>query len=110
MVKIEGGLFTLGYDTRRESGANKSGDKSPHSITCDFAFDNEKPAHQVFLQDFLIDRAPVSNLEFLEFVNAGGYRGFRWWHSAGWGRVNQKRLQAPLFWGLPRGGGWDWHF
>jgi ergothioneine biosynthesis protein EgtB len=64
----------------------------------DFAFDNEKPAHTVFLQDFLIDRAPVSNGDYLEFMNAGGYQDFRWWHSAGWERVNQDHWQSPLYW------------
>src|SRR5215216_8199506 len=47
MAEVEGGLFLLGYQ--------KSGE---------FAFDNEKPAHQVFLQDYAIDKAPVSNGEF----------------------------------------------
>src|SRR5207245_5023802 len=63
-----------------------------------FAFDNEKPAHQVYLQDFLIDRAPVSNGDYLECVRAGGYQDFRWWHSAGWEKVSQELWQAPLYW------------
>jgi ergothioneine biosynthesis protein EgtB len=80
MVEVEGGLFELGY-----AGG-------------DFAFDNEKPQHKVFLQDFHLDRAPVSNVDFLEFMNAGGYQDFRWWHSAGWEKVNQEQWQAPLYW------------
>ena len=63
-----------------------------------FAWDNEKPQHKVFLQDFSIDRAPVSNGEYLEFMNAGGYKDFRWWHSAGWEKVNTENWQAPLYW------------
>src|SRR5436190_23058217 len=103
MAKVEGGLFELGYSGNirgisptpgsptgqpgwggavRE-GSRKSGDKSPHSKNDDFAFDNEKPQHKVFLEDFLIDRAPVSNGDYLEFIKAGGYGDFRWWHSAG---------------------------
>ncbi|HKN82002.1 MAG TPA: DinB family protein, partial [Pyrinomonadaceae bacterium] len=50
MAEVDGGLFSLGY------GGS------------DFAFDNEKPAHQVLLQDFAIDKAPVSNGQFLEFI------------------------------------------
>jgi ergothioneine biosynthesis protein EgtB len=88
MAEIEGGLFWLGY------GA-ESGDKSPHSK---FAFDNEKPAHQVFLRDFKIDKAPVSNGEFLEFIRDGGYRNFRWWFSEGWETVNREHWRAPLYW------------
>jgi ergothioneine biosynthesis protein EgtB len=93
MVEIEGGLFELGY-----AGS-------------DFAWDNEKPRHKVFLQDYAIDRAPVSNGEFLEFINAGGYNDFRWWLSEGWDRVNQEQWEAPLYW-EKRDGRWmirDFH-
>jgi ergothioneine biosynthesis protein EgtB len=83
MVDVEGGLFELGFAERGGS---------------DFAWDNEKPQHKVFLQDFSIDRAPVSNGEYLEFMNAGGYKDFRWWHSAGWEQVNTENWQAPLYW------------
>ncbi|HEX6717004.1 MAG TPA: ergothioneine biosynthesis protein EgtB [Pyrinomonadaceae bacterium] len=82
MAEIEGGLFELGY----------KGDG--------FAFDNEKPAHQVFLQDFAIDKAPVSNGDFLEFINDGGYQNFRWWFSEGWEAVNREHWRAPLYWEL----------
>lgn len=80
MVEIGGGLFQLGYE----------GDE--------FAWDNEKPQHTVFLQDFAIDRTPVSNGEYLEFINAGGYRDYRWWLSAGWETVEREQWQAPLYW------------
>src|SRR5215831_10929895 len=52
MAEIAGGLFSLGYGT-----PNTTGDFGP------FAFDNEKPAHQVFVQDYALDRAPVSNCD-----------------------------------------------
>jgi formylglycine-generating enzyme required for sulfatase activity len=109
MAEVEGGLFELGYGsasggergsspTVREGSAGKSGDKSPHSKNYDFAFDNEKPQHKVFLQDFLIDRALVSIGDYLEFIKAGGYQDFRCWHSAGWEKVNQEQWRAPLYW------------
>ncbi len=80
MAEVEGGLFELGY----------AGE--------DFAWDNEKPRHTVFLPDFAIDRAPVSNGDFLEFINAGGYGDYHWWLSEGWDAVNRERWQAPLYW------------
>lgn len=80
MVEIEGGLFELGY-----AGG-------------EFAWDNEKPRHTVFLQDFAIDLAPVGNGEFLEFIEAGGYGDFHWWLSEGWDAVNRERWEAPLYW------------
>ena len=117
MAEIEGGLFSLGYDSAgyrtgsgsdRVEGAENSiwtgNDTQPHryrSGFCtnhDFAFDNEKPSHQVFLQDFAIDRAPVSNGDFLEFIRAGGYQNFRWWFSEGWDTVTREGWTAPLYW------------
>jgi ergothioneine biosynthesis protein EgtB len=80
MVEVEGGLFDLGH------------------VGIDFAWDNEKPQHKVFLQDFAIDRAPVSNGEFFEFIDAGCYGDFRWWLSEGWDTVNQEHWEAPLYW------------
>jgi ergothioneine biosynthesis protein EgtB len=93
MAEVEGGLFELGYRTAR--GSERVGSDGS---TNDFAFDNEKPAHKVFLEDFQIDRAPVSNGDYLEFMNAGGYQDFRWWHSAGWEKVQQEKWEAPLYW------------
>ena len=85
MAEVEGGLFWLGYDGN------------------EFAWDNEKPAHQVFLQDFAIDRALVTNREFLEFMRDGGYQNFHWWFSEGWETVKSENWQAPLYWELHDG-------
>ncbi|HEU0253744.1 MAG TPA: ergothioneine biosynthesis protein EgtB [Pyrinomonadaceae bacterium] len=93
MAEIEGGLFWLGYDQS----------KLPHSKSYEFAFDNEKPAHQVFLQDFALDKAPVSNGDFLDFIKDGGYQNFHWWFSEGWEAVNREHWQAPLYWELHDG-------
>lgn len=82
MVEIEGGLFQLGYAGN------------------DFAWDNEKPQHTVFLQDFAIDRAPISVGEYLEFIESGAYSDYRWWLSTGWEAVTREQWQAPLYWEL----------
>jgi ergothioneine biosynthesis protein EgtB len=87
MAEFAGGLFWLGYDQRQ--------DLSPNS---EFAFDNEKPAHQVFLQDFALDRALVSNADYLEFMRSGGYDDYRWWFSEGWETVTKEQWKAPLYW------------
>ena len=49
-----------------------------------FVFDNEKWAHQVDIKPFRIARAPVTNGQFLEFVEAGGYRERRYWSDESW--------------------------
>jgi len=97
MAEIGGGLFVLGYG-RDSSPAVREG-----APNYDFAFDNEKPAHKVFLQDFRIDRAPVSNGDFLEFINDNSYKDFRWWFSEGWETVNREQWQAPMYWELHDG-------
>jgi len=86
MTEIPGGFFWLGY------GAAEAHNSS------DFAFDNEKAAHQVVLQDFAIDRALVSNGDYLEFIRDNGYQHFRWWFSEGWDVVNREHWRAPLYW------------
>jgi ergothioneine biosynthesis protein EgtB len=86
MIEVDGGLFWLGYDDGQGVVSKR------------FAFDNEKPAHQVFLQPFLIDRYPVSVGDYLEFINSAGYGDFRWWFSEGWEVVNREHWQAPLYW------------
>ena len=112
MVDVEGGLFDLGYAARGSSPTVREGvEKSAGTDAGEppagmralqdalpFAWDNEKPQHKVYLQDFLIDRAPVSNGEYLEFMKADGYQDFRWWHSAGWEKVNTENWEAPLYW------------
>jgi ergothioneine biosynthesis protein EgtB len=90
MVELAGGLFEVGF-------AGGLGVHAPDGRAT-FAWDNEKPAHKVFLEDFSIDRALVRNGEYLDFINDGGYRNFRWWHSVGWEKVNAEKWQAPLYW------------
>jgi ergothioneine biosynthesis protein EgtB len=104
MAEVDGGLFELGYGAGRDAGEPPAGMRALQRAL-PFAFDNEKPQHKVFLQDFLIDRAPVSNGDYLEFMKDGGYQNFRWWHSAGWERVNSEQWQAPLYW-EQRDGAW----
>src|SRR5438067_2396970 len=101
MVEIEGGWFELGYAERGSNptvreGSEESGVKPPHSKNYEFAWDNERPQHKVFLEDFQIDRALVSVGDYVEFMNKGGYQDFRWWHSAGWEKVTTEHWQAPL--------------
>ena len=88
MAEFGGGLFWLGADEQVQ-GPDPA-----------FAFDNEKPAHQVFLQDFALDRALVSNADYLEFMRSGGYNDYRWWFSEGWETVNKEHWKAPLYWEL----------
>ena len=95
MAEFAGGLFWLGYAEPVQSPMSNV--QSPLGA---FAFDNEKPPHQVFLQDFALDRALVSNADYLEFMRAGGYSDYRWWFSEGWEAVTREHWKAPLYWEL----------
>ena len=63
-----------------------------------FAFDNETPRHRVYLEPFALASRPVTNGEWLEFMQAGGYSAPELWLSDGWRTVQQSNWQAPLYW------------
>ena len=63
-----------------------------------FCFDNELGRHKVYLNDFEIANHLVSNQEYLEFMEAGGYQDFRHWHAEGWDWVKQNEAKSPLYW------------
>jgi ergothioneine biosynthesis protein EgtB len=63
-----------------------------------FCFDNELSRHEVLLQDFSIANDLVTNGEFLDFINAGGYKNFNYWHAEGWDWVKTNNIHSPLYW------------
>jgi gamma-glutamyl hercynylcysteine S-oxide synthase len=63
-----------------------------------WAYDNELEPHEVELPAFQIDRAPVTNGEFAEFVDGRGYRSRKCWSDAGWEWKEREGAQAPLYW------------
>ena len=71
-----------------------------------FSFDNETPRHRVFLERFALAARPVSNGEYLEFMEAGGYRDAALWLSDGWRKLNEAGWQAPQYWEQIEGQWW----
>jgi ergothioneine biosynthesis protein EgtB len=71
-----------------------------------FSFDNETPRHRVFLERFALAARPVSNGEYLEFIEAGGYRDAALWLSDGWRKLNEAGWQAPQYWEQIEGQWW----
>ena len=72
-----------------------------YEIGCDgegFCFDNELNRHKVYLNEYSIETAPITNGEYLEFIHAGGYRDFRFWHSEGWEWVKTHAAAGPMYW------------
>jgi iron(II)-dependent oxidoreductase len=86
---VEGGPFVMGTD--RHAGV----------------YDNERPAHEVGVPSFWIDRTPVTNADFLAFVEDGAYDDPRWWTEAGWDWRREANLEHPQFWRRDGGGAWS---
>lgn len=80
MVKIKGGIYKLGY-----SGS-------------DWCYDIELPEHKVYLNDFKIDTFPVTNGQYMKFIEDGGYEDYSYWLSDGWDAVKQNGWHAPMYW------------
>lgn len=85
-VLIPGGPFVMGTD----DGA--------------WAYDNERPAHEVTVPSFFLGRAPVSNREYLAFMASGGYADRSFWSEAGWAWLQGEPAQSPAHWRLTQPG------
>ena len=63
-----------------------------------FCYDNETPAHRVWLNACGISSALVSNADYQAFIDAGGYHEPAHWLSDGWDWVVAERIRQPLYW------------
>ncbi len=63
-----------------------------------FVFDNERPGHEVQIAPFRIARAPVTNAEFAQFVDDGGYLASELWDEAGWRWRRAAGADHPVYW------------
>ena len=63
-----------------------------------FAFDNETPRHRVFLESFALASRPVTNAEYVAFIDDGGYRRPELWLALGFDAVTSRDWRAPLYW------------
>ena len=87
---IPGGPFTMGTSDNR------------------WAYDNERPAHEVDVAPFFIDTVPVTNGQYLDFINDGGYDNPLGWNDEGWAWRQDEGIEHPQFWRREGGGPTDW--
>lgn len=87
-ILIKGGLYSMGY-----SGS-------------DYCYDIELPQHKVYLNDYKIDRFPVTNEQFMKFIEDGGYETYKYWLSDGWEKVKKNDWNSPMYWEKIDG---EWH-
>jgi iron(II)-dependent oxidoreductase len=60
-----------------------------------FAYDNERPAHDVDVPAFRIGRRPVTNGTWMRFVEGGGYERREWWSDEGWAWKEEYDITHP---------------
>jgi len=70
------------------------------------AFDNELPPNRITLKSFRIARAPVSNTEYLGFIERGGYDDPALWSEAGWAWRTEHGITGPDHWRQDARGWW----
>ncbi|UZO82630.1 ergothioneine biosynthesis protein EgtB [Aquimarina sp. ERC-38] len=64
----------------------------------DFCYDNELGVHKVYLQKYAIADTLVTNREYLEFIEDGGYQNSLLWHAEGWDWVQTHKITQPMYW------------
>lgn len=80
-LHFDGGPFQLGSPATRE-----------------FVFDNEKWAHPVTIPEFTISSTLVSNEQYQQFMDDGGYEKMQFWDDAGRAWLAAKKRYAPQYW------------
>ncbi len=79
-IAYEGGLVEIGHQGQ------------------DFAYDNEAPRHKHHLYPYRLASRPVTNAEYLAFIEDGGYDNPLLWLSDGWDWLQKAGAKAPLYW------------
>ncbi|MDZ7683423.1 MAG: ergothioneine biosynthesis protein EgtB [Fodinibius sp.] len=71
----------------------------------EYTYDNEHPRHRKFLEPFALSDRLITNGEFIEFMEDGGYNRSPLWLDDGWATVNENNWDSPLYW-CKRDGEW----
>lgn len=79
-ISIPAGIYEIGY------------------VGTGFCYDNELGRHIIHLPEFSIATDLITNREFMEFINDGGYHDHRHWHLEGLEWVKENKIDAPMYW------------
>ncbi len=79
-IDIVGGVYSIGH-----SGKG-------------FGYDNEFPLHKVYIEPYRLQSRAVTNGEYMEFIEDGGYETPELWLSEGWATVESRNWKMPFYW------------
>lgn len=79
-IKIQEGVYEIGHNEST------------------FSYDNELGVHKIYLQEFEISNKLLTNEEYIEFMEAGGYEDVLLWHAEAWDWINAIGVSAPFYW------------
>ena len=79
-IQIKGGIYTMGYNGEQ------------------YCYDIELPEHKVYLNDYKMDEFPITNQQYMEFIEDGGYDTYKYWLSDGWEKVKANKWNSPMYW------------
>ncbi|CAN5340277.1 ergothioneine biosynthesis protein EgtB [soil metagenome] len=79
-LEVEEGIYDIGFDGEG------------------FCFDNEQGRHKEYLHAYRIMNRPVTNAEYLEFMQVGGYTNHQYWFMDAWGWLHENNIIAPHYW------------
>jgi len=88
-IEFDGGLTDIGHEGES------------------FSFDNELPRHKEYVAPFALAARLVTNGDYLDFINAGGYANAALWLAEGWDWVRTQNLRAPIYWFQDEQGAWQ---
>lgn len=82
MITVKGGIVTLG---------------NPEKAYL-YGWDVDFGTKEVIVNDFAVSKYPITNYEFLQFVEAGGYQNPNYWQKEGWQWLQSNQVKHPKFW------------
>ncbi len=84
-ITIKGGDFTQGYSTENKK-------------EIDFSFDNERPAFKTHVDDFTVSKYPITEGQFIEFIEGDCYNNSDYWCLESWEWLSKYEITLPLGW------------
>lgn len=81
-----------------DGGIVEIGHPPPNEQDASFHFDCEGPRHRTLIEPYALSQRQVTNGDWINFIEDGGYRKTLLWLSAGWDTLRSNDWTMPLYW------------